>query len=107
MNQSRQAAVFISSREAVRRMTGYSAQEELLGARLPEATGAAVACPDRSVLCLSGDGSAMYTVQALWTQAREHLNVTTVIFNNRSYADPARGTQKYRGYTRAHNAQYL
>jgi acetolactate synthase-1/2/3 large subunit len=53
---------------------------------LPEATGAAVACPDRPVLCLSGDGSAMYTVQALWTQARENLNVTTVIFNNRSYA---------------------
>ncbi len=57
-----------------------------IGRVLPEATGAAVACPDRSVLCFSGDGSAMYTVQALWTQARENLNVTTVIFNNRSYA---------------------
>ena len=57
-----------------------------IGRALPEATGAAVACPDRRVLCLSGDGSAMYTIQALWTQARENLNVTTVIFNNRSYA---------------------
>ena len=57
-----------------------------IGRVLPEATGAAVACPDRKVLCLSGDGSAMYTVQALWTQAREGLDVTTVIFANRSYA---------------------
>ena len=57
-----------------------------IGRGLPEATGAAVACPDRKVLSLSGDGSAMYTVQALWTQARENLDVTTVIFANRSYA---------------------
>ena len=57
-----------------------------IGRGLPEATGAAVACPDRPVLCLSGDGSAMYTLQALWTQAREDLDVTTVIFSNRSYA---------------------
>ena len=52
-----------------------------IGRGLPEATGAAVACPDRPVLCLSGDGSAMYTLQALWTQARENLDVTTVIFS--------------------------
>ena len=57
-----------------------------IGRALPEATGAAIACPDRPVLCLSGDGSAMYTVQALWTQARENLNVTTVIYDNRAYA---------------------
>jgi len=57
-----------------------------IGRGLPEATGAAVACPNRKVLSLSGDGSAMYTVQALWTQARENLDVTTVIFANRSYA---------------------
>ena len=57
-----------------------------IGRVLPEATGAAVACPDRKVLCLSGDGSAMYTPQSLWTQAREKLDVTTVIFANRSYA---------------------
>ena len=53
---------------------------------MPVATGAAVACPDRKVVCLHGDGGAMYTLQALWTQARESLDVTTVIFANRSYA---------------------
>ncbi len=57
-----------------------------IGRALPSATGAAVACPDRKVLCLSGDGSAMYTIQALWTQAREGLDVVTVIYNNRTYA---------------------
>ena len=49
-------------------------------------TGAAVACPDRKVVCLHGDGGAMYTVQSLWTQAREKLDVTNVIFVNNSYA---------------------
>ena len=49
------------------------------------ATGAAVACPDRRVFCMVGDGSAMYTIQSLWTQAREGLNVTTIIFANHSY----------------------
>ncbi len=57
-----------------------------IGQGLPLATGAAVACPDRKVVCLHGDGGAMYTVQALWTQARENLDVVTVIFANRSYA---------------------
>jgi acetolactate synthase-1/2/3 large subunit len=57
-----------------------------IGQGLPAGTGAAVACPDRKVVCLEADGSAMYTVQALWTQVREALDVTTVIFNNRSYA---------------------
>lgn len=57
-----------------------------IGQGLPVATGAAVACPDRKVVCLHGDGGAMYTVQSLWTQARENLDVTTVIFANRSYA---------------------
>jgi acetolactate synthase I/II/III large subunit len=57
-----------------------------IGIGLPLATGAAVACPDRKVICLQADGSAMYTVQALWTQAREGLDVTTLILNNRSYA---------------------
>jgi acetolactate synthase-1/2/3 large subunit len=57
-----------------------------IGIGMPLATGAAVACPDRPVINLEADGSAMYTVQALWTQARENLNVTTVLFNNRSYA---------------------
>jgi acetolactate synthase-1/2/3 large subunit len=53
---------------------------------MPLATGAAVACPDRKVLCLEGDGSGMYTLQSLWTQAREGLDVTTVVFANRTYA---------------------
>jgi acetolactate synthase I/II/III large subunit len=53
---------------------------------MPMATGAAVACANRKVLGLQADGSAMYTLQSLWTQARESLNVTTVLFNNRSYA---------------------
>jgi acetolactate synthase I/II/III large subunit len=57
-----------------------------IGIGLPMATGAAVAAPDRPVLCLQADGSAMYTLQALWTQAREGLNVTTVLLSNRSYA---------------------
>ena len=57
-----------------------------IGQGLPLATGAAIAAPDRPVVCLHGDGGAMYTVQALWTQARESLNVTNIIFSNRSYA---------------------
>jgi acetolactate synthase-1/2/3 large subunit len=57
-----------------------------IGQGLPVATGAAVACPDRSVLALDSDGSAMYTISALWTHAREQLDITTVIFSNRRYA---------------------
>lgn len=57
-----------------------------IGQGLPTAVGAAIACPDRPVLALCGDGSAMYTIQALWTMAREQLDVVTVVFNNRSYA---------------------
>jgi acetolactate synthase-1/2/3 large subunit len=57
-----------------------------IGQGLPLATGAAVAAPNRKVVCIHGDGGAMYTLQALWTQAREKLDVTTVIFANRSYA---------------------
>src|SRR5918995_1713213 len=57
-----------------------------IGIGLPLATGAAIACPDRKVICVQADGSAMYTVQALWTQAREGLDVTTVVLDNRSYA---------------------
>jgi acetolactate synthase-1/2/3 large subunit len=47
---------------------------------------AAIACPDRPVLALVGDGSAMYTIQALWTMARGKLNVVAVILKNRAYA---------------------
>lgn len=57
-----------------------------IGQGLPVGTGAAVACPDRPVICLQADGSAMYTIQALWTQARENLDVTTIIFNNSAYS---------------------
>ena len=57
-----------------------------IGQGMPLATGAALACPDRPVVCLEADGSAMYTIQALWTQAREGLDVTTVVFANRAYA---------------------
>jgi acetolactate synthase-1/2/3 large subunit len=56
-----------------------------IGYGLPVAVGAAVACPDRKVLALIGDGSAMYTVQSIWTMARERLDVTILIFANHSY----------------------
>ncbi len=56
-----------------------------IGQGLPCATGAAVACPDRRVIAFQADGSSMYTIQSLWTQARESLNVTTVLCNNRAY----------------------
>jgi acetolactate synthase I/II/III large subunit len=57
-----------------------------IGQGLPVAVGAAVACPNRPVLALQADGSALYTIQSLWTMAREALDVTVVIFNNRGYA---------------------
>jgi acetolactate synthase I/II/III large subunit len=56
-----------------------------IGQGLPVAVGAAVACPDRPVIALEADGSAMYTIQSLWTMVREQLDVTVVIFNNRAY----------------------
>ncbi len=57
-----------------------------IGQGLPLAVGAALAAPDRKVVCPHGDGGAAYTVQALWTMAREKLDITTVIYANRSYA---------------------
>jgi len=57
-----------------------------IGQGLPNAIGAAIACPQRPVIALIGDGTAMYTIQALWTMAREGLNVTAIIFNNASYS---------------------
>lgn len=56
-----------------------------IGFGLPCAVGAAVACPDRKVICLEGDGSGMYTVQSLWTMARESLDVLVLVFANRGY----------------------
>jgi acetolactate synthase I/II/III large subunit len=57
-----------------------------IGGGMPISTGAAIGAPGRRVIVLEGDGSAMYTVQALWTQARENLDVTTIILSNRKYA---------------------
>lgn len=57
-----------------------------IGQGLPNAVGAAIACPERPVLALVGDGSSMYTNQALWTMERENTNVTSIIFNNASYS---------------------
>lgn len=56
-----------------------------IGIAMPLAVGAAVACPERPVLCLTADGSGMYTLQALWTMARENLHVVAVVFANRAY----------------------
>jgi acetolactate synthase I/II/III large subunit len=57
-----------------------------IGQGLPLSVGAAIACPDRPVVCLEANGSAMYTISALWTQARENLDITTVVLNNKRYA---------------------
>ena len=57
-----------------------------IGIGLPLATGAAVAAPDRKVLAIDSDGSAMYTFQALWTMAHEALDVTVVIADNGRYS---------------------
>jgi acetolactate synthase-1/2/3 large subunit len=75
------AALAGAARHSLLTLTGGS-----IGQGLPVATGAAVAAPDRPVLSLEADGSALYTIQALWTQAREQLNVTTVLINNAAYA---------------------
>jgi len=56
-----------------------------IGQGMPVAIGAAVACPGRKVFNMESDGSAMYTVQSLWTQAREKLDIITVMFSNRAY----------------------
>lgn len=57
-----------------------------IGLGIPAATGAAVACPDRKVVNVESDGCGMYTLQALWTQARERLDVLTIVCSNRAYA---------------------
>jgi acetolactate synthase I/II/III large subunit len=82
----------VSSGEPVWTQLGSSAPHCFLpvtggsiGQGLPVALGAAVACPDRKVVALEADGSAMYSLQALWTMARESLDVVTVIFANRRY----------------------
>jgi len=69
-----------SPRHTVLSLTGGA-----IGQGLPCATGAAVACPDRKVIAFQADGSGMYTLQALWTQAREGLDVVTLVCANRAY----------------------
>ena len=56
-----------------------------IGYAMPVSVGAAVAAPDRKIVTLEGDGSGMYTIQALWTMARENLDVTIIVFANRAY----------------------
>jgi len=56
-----------------------------IGFSTPVSIGAAIACPNRKVFCMVGDGSAMYTIQSLWTQAREGLDIVTIVFANRIY----------------------
>jgi acetolactate synthase-1/2/3 large subunit len=56
-----------------------------IGHAFPCATGAAIACPDRQVICLQADGAGMYSLQSLWTQVRENLNIVNVVFANRIY----------------------
>src|SRR5262249_20073750 len=73
-------AAATSPRHSLLTLTGGS-----IGMGPPCATGAAIACPDRTVLNFQGDGGAMYTLQALWTQMREQLQVITVICANRAY----------------------
>jgi acetolactate synthase-1/2/3 large subunit len=82
----------VSSGEAVLRHLSSAASYDLLpvtggaiGQGLPVALGAALACPDRKVIALEADGSGMYTLQSLWTMARERLDVVTVILANRRY----------------------
>jgi acetolactate synthase I/II/III large subunit len=75
------AATIESPRHDLLTVTGGS-----IGQGLPVAVGAAVACPDRPVLSLQADGSAMYTISALWTMARESQNTTVVILDNAAYA---------------------
>jgi acetolactate synthase-1/2/3 large subunit len=70
---------------AARRYTHLPVTGGSIGQGLPVAVGAAVACPDRKVIALEGDGSAMYTLQSLWTMARERLDVVVVILSNRRY----------------------
>ena len=74
-------ALATAARHTVLALTGGS-----IGQGMPVATGAAIAAPGRPVLSVEADGSALYTIQALWTQAREQLNVTTVLINNAAYA---------------------
>ena len=69
-----------------------------IGQAIPSALGVKLALPHRPVLALSGDGSALYTLQALWTAARQRIPVVTVIANNRSYESLNVGLGRYRSF---------
>jgi len=79
------SADYIAAAASAPRHTYLGVTGGAIGIGLPLAAGAAIACPDRPVLCVQADGSGMYTVQALWTHAHEGLDVTTLVCANRSY----------------------
>ena len=76
---------FLATAQSARPHTALFQPGGAIGLGFPCSTGAAIACPDRTVINLQSDGSGMYTLQALWTQAREGLNVKTIVLNNSSY----------------------
>jgi acetolactate synthase-1/2/3 large subunit len=78
-----------------------------LGSMMAVSTGAAIACPDRKVVTLQGDGSAMYILQALWTQARERLDVVTVIYANRAYKILGNELKRVGASAEAHRASSM
>jgi acetolactate synthase-1/2/3 large subunit len=87
VDESNTSGTFISAHTlTARRHELLNLTGGAIGWGLPAAVGAAIACPERKVVSLEADGSAMYTLQALWTMAREGLDVTVVIFNNRKYS---------------------
>lgn len=75
----------LAATDTARRQNWLHVTGGAIGFGLPCATGAALACPDQKIVCLTGDGSAMYTLQSLWTMARENLDVVTIVFANRGY----------------------
>lgn len=79
------SAAYFPPSETVAPHTLLSTAGGSLGWAMPCSIGAAVACSDRPVIALQGDGGGMYTVQSLWTQAREVLNITTLVLSNRKY----------------------
>jgi len=78
-------ALFYVYSAAAARHTVLTLTGGAIGCGLPLATGAAIACPERKVIAFQADGSAAYTAQALWTQARESLDVLTLLCSNRAY----------------------
>jgi benzoylformate decarboxylase len=95
----------VSSGVGVRRFLKSDDAKSFFGLRgggigwgLPAAIGVKLALPDRPVVALIGDGSAMYSIQGLWTAAREKLNIVFVIINNYSYRILKQRTNAMRGH---------